>query len=359
MNKGLNVGICGLGLIGGSLAKAFRKNRKVSCISAFDKNINSIKLALKDKVIDKGTTEDYTIFRDADIVFICTPINDVVNTAIAISKLSGALLTDTASTKKQIINNMPESIRFIGGHPMAGSENRGYQASTETLFENAVYIVCDNKLDEDDNRLLDGLIEMTGAIPLRLGNEEHDQAVGMVSHLPHIIASTLVNAVRAKDENNMLSTLAAGGFKDITRIASSDAALWEQILLSSEEAVINSINTYIEELDRLKGILEGRDRDRLIAYLEKAGKYREGIAGLRKGLLPVRPDLFIEVSDKPGIIGIITTLLGTNGINIKNLHIENSREYEGGSLRITLENTADLDRAVKLLNANNFPSRAR
>lgn len=354
--KSIKVGICGLGLIGGSLAKALRRKCGVSSICALDKNNNSLNEAIADKVIDVGSTYNYDVFNDCDIVFICTPIDYIVPVAVEISKVSGAIITDTASTKANIISKIPANIRFVGAHPMAGSHSNGYSASTETLFENAIYVVCSGE-KEDKDLLLD-LIKEIGAISMQLEPVEHDRAVGVISHLPHIVAASLVNTTSNSDKEDLLFRLAAGGFKDLTRIASSDAELWEQILLSSGN-IVEILNNYKVNLDRFIDALISKDKASLVRLLESAKAYRERINNNKKGLLPAECELYIEVTDKPGIIGSVATLLGDNNINIKNLYIENNRDYEGGSMRVTLEKSTDCELAVDILNSNGFTCRAR
>ena len=357
--KGVRVGICGLGLIGGSLAKAFHNKCGINSICALDSNKKSIEQAIKDGVISSGS-DNYNIFSDCDIVFICTPIDEVVKCATLISKFSKAIITDTASTKSEILLNIPSDLRFIGGHPMAGAEVSGYNSSNDLLFENAIYVVIKPlNIAENDYNLLLELIKGIGAVPMELQASEHDKAVGMISHLPHIVAATLVNTVRGADNSVILKQLAAGGFKDITRIASSNANLWKQIIMSSDDTIIDILKQYINQIESLIKIIKNKDDETLIEFLSNAKEYRDAIALSKKGLLGSVAELYIEVSDKPGIIGKVTTILGNSGINISNLYIENNREYEGGCLRITLEKAIDSDRAVNILKENNLVCRAK
>lgn len=357
--KDVRIGICGLGLIGGSLAKAFKRKCGINSICALDNDNNAISLAISDEIIECGSNNDYSIFSSCDVVFVCMPINYTAQAVIKISEVSNAIISDAASTKQRIMDSLPNNIRFIGGHPMAGSERSGYAASSESLFENAVYILCVKNNSKQDIELIESLIKAIGAIPLIIPTEEHDIAVGLISHLPHIIASSLVNYVGEKDSDGKLGILAAGGFKDLTRIASSDAKLWEQILLSSGEQIINIVKQYKDGLEEIINILESSKGEELTQYLNRAKKYRDRIGSGRSGLLTSQTELLIEVSDRPGIIGEVTTLLGNNSINIKNLYIENNREYEGGCLRITLEQSSDSAKAINVLKNKGFTARAR
>lgn len=358
MPCGLNIGICGLGLIGGSLAKALRLRAGITRIVALERDENSLKAALEEGVIDSGSKDEYGIFMDSDIVFVCTPIDYVAECVRKISNISGALITDTASAKNAIMRNIPPDIRFIGGHPMTGSERNGYFASEVGIFENAVYALMPREdTSFSDYELLSTLLENIGALPLKIGKNLHDRAVGAVSHLPHVVAAALVDYVSGKDDSGILSRLAAGGFKDITRIASSDPKLWQQILLSSE-GLETQIRDFILTLETFRDALIRKDSDSLTALLKNARGYRDSLVSL-KGLIKSEAQLFIEVSDRPGIIGEVATLLGTNYINIKNLYIENNREYEGGVLRITLERAEDSEKAILLLSDSGHRCRTK
>ena len=349
------IGICGLGLIGGSLAKAFRNKCNVKEIAALDQNEKALEKALEENIITKASTHDYKLFKDCDIIFVCTPINAVVGAITEISKVSKGLITDTASTKAQIMEQINESCRFIGGHPMAGSETSGYSGASETLFENAMYILCKAKVtDSEDFEMLKKIIEMIGAIPLELTPQEHDKAAGILSHLPHIAAASLVNIVGEKDQTGKLLKLAAGGFKDITRIASSNADLWQQIILSSGDTITNILEDYIKTLQKFSKALKNKNAEAVNTFFSEAKTYRDHILESSSGLIPSNYQLLIEVSDRPGIIGSVTTILGDNGINIKNLYIQNNREYEGGCLRITIEQASQAQAALEILQNNGF-----
>lgn len=358
INQPNKIGICGLGLIGGSIAKALKIRSSDYYIVALDNNANNLERAYNDGVIDEYTDQDYSIFVDCSIIFICTPIDNVVGDVRKIREKSNAIITDTASTKQKIMSMIQDN-KFIGGHPMAGSEKNGYLASSDILFENAAYALCRNgNIDENDFNLIRNIVNEIGAIPLELSASEHDEAVGIISHLPHLVASSLVNTVADNKNSKLLSQLAAGGFKDITRIASSDESLWKQIIMSSGNYIEKILREYSFKINTLADMIANRDTQSLIKYLSQAKEFRELISDSRKGLLTSQKTLYVEVSDKPGIIGEVATLLGKNGINIKNLYIENNREYEGGSLRITLERTEDSEYASKLLSKNGYNNKA-
>lgn len=349
----LKIGICGLGLIGGSLAKAFKEKSNINNIAAFDENESFLLNAFKNGFISEFSKKSLTIFKDCDVVFICTPVSIAPKFIFEISKITNALLTDVGGTKFEI-NNGAKNLRFIGGHPMAGSEKSGFFASDEALFENAIYVLCKGESTSDsDFNLLNELVASIGAIPLEMGAFEHDKAVGLISHLPHIVSASLVN-IAVKDDKKAVLRLAAGGFKDITRISSSDPKLWQEIILSSNNIIVEILDEYIEKLKEIKDLILIKDSEEILSFFINAKKYRDEISENTAGLISTYYELRVEVNDKPGIIGQIATLFGKYDINIKNLNIQHNRDYEGGCLRFTFDTKEQTRKAKELLTLNGF-----
>lgn len=351
--KDLKIGICGLGLIGGSLAKAFKEKSNIINITAFDENESFLVNAFNQGFISGYSSKSLSIFENCDIVFVCTPVLTVQRYVIEISKHTNAIITDVGSTKYEILNKAKD-FKFIGGHPMAGSEKSGFYASDEALFENAIYVLCRGEnIKNSDLNLLKELVVSIGAIPLEMDALEHDKTVGVISHLPHIISASLVNTA-IEDNNKNILRLAAGGFKDITRISSSNPKLWQEIILSSNNIIIEILDKYIEELIEIKNAISKKESEKILLFFTNAKKYRDEISENNKGLLSTYYELRVNVSDKPGIIGYVTTLLGKNDINIKNLNIQHNRDYEGGCLRFTFDTKELTKKARDLLTANGY-----
>lgn len=350
------VGILGLGLIGGSLAKALRFRLGARHIFAVDKSPQSIKEAVDDGVIEAGSTEIDARILECDILFICTP----VKTSMAFidkflhSVKPGCILTDVCSTKGEIIdyiNSLEQAPCFIGGHPMAGSEKTGYAAGSAHLFENAYYMLCPaNSATQEAVAFLKEIIAGIGAIPVIMDAKEHDRITGSISHFPHVVASALVNLVQKTDTPDAkMQMLAAGGFKDITRIASSSPEMWENIVMSNKEQVVSILDSFTDLLGKFKEQLLKEDRQGIFSFFESSKLYRDSFSSNTKGLLPSVHEIVVDVVDKPGIIGEIATLLGKHGINIKNMNISNSREFEQGCLRITLPDVESMQASLDLL----------
>ncbi len=360
----MNIGIVGLGLIGGSIARALGKRAGVRFISAADTDGATLKKAWSDHTISCAAATLREL-EDCDLIYLCVPAGSVFGILDELSRWYGGIVTDTASTKGNIVSyvrcHYPE-MRFVGGHPMAGSEKVGYAASKSSLFENAPYIVCPMRTDSNqatcdhDIQIVRELASRMSAVPVEMDAAEHDTAVGLISHLPHIAAYSLVGMVDSSGDAR-LKAIAAGGFRDITRIASSDPALWADILCDSGDTIANLLEDYIDLLARMKTMLKARDRQALYETFSAAKAYRDQlplIGGL-SGRQAVQ--LWVEVDDKPGMIGKIALLFGDHGINIKNMNIQDNRAYEGGSLRITLSCAEDAKLGARLLESEKLAVR--
>jgi len=350
------VTIIGLGLIGGSLAKALRERAKISDITAISRSIEPINEALSDGTISRGFTEVNEYVWNSDIIFICTPVRHTFRyiDAIAKSIKPQCVVTDVSSTKSEIINyinKMPQPPCFIGGHPMSGIEKAGYSSSFGHLFENAYYILTPSKsTTEAAQTCMIDIIKTIGGIPVTLDAFEHDRITGGISHVPHIIASALVNMVKELDSpDGKMQMLAAGGFKDITRIASSSPEIWESIIQSNKQPIQDIVDVFINILNNFKDYVRNDDTKSIYSFLESARDFRNSFSSNRKGLISPDYEIMVDVVDKPGIIGEIATILGSNSINIKNINVSNSREFEQGCLKITLSDFKSVNIAFDLL----------
>lgn len=355
----MKVGVIGLGLIGGSIAKALKNKLDIQVIG-IDKNEDYIKSALTDNVITSGSS-DYSALNMCDIIFLCLPVKDNINCLKEVIKYvkPGTIITDVSSTKNEIANYaksiIDKDIIFIGGHPMAGSEKSGYYESKPHLFENAYYILTPIKGTTGDAvNTITELIKGIGGIPITLKPEEHDLIVAAISHMPHIMASTIVNITKSLDKDNYMQKLAAGGFKDITRIASSDPIMWENICYSNKENINRLLDMYINKLNEIKQVIGNQEQNGIIMEFESSKKYRDSIPDINRGDIESMFNLYVDIEDKPGVIGIIATILGDNNINIKNIGISNSREHQIGCLVISFNNKEHLDNAYTILSRHGY-----
>lgn len=350
--------IIGLGLIGGSLAKAFRRTNPNFTIKGVDTNRDNLRMALEEGSIDLAAERMEEMIPGSGVVFLCTPVSRIPGLLKTLSRTAepGTIITDAGSIKSGIMKAaeqaLPNDVFFIGGHPMAGAERSGYSAGIPHLFENAYYILT--PLPDTPPwavKHLENLIASTGALPLVLDPLTHDRSVGAVSHLPHIVAAALVHAVRmADDPEHLIKKLAAGGFKDITRIASSNPKMWQDICLSNKEQILPLLSNTIRILHEFGKSLEQNKDEDILAFYEQAKTFRDQIPS--SDILYLLPyyQVYVDVEDRPGIIGQVATILGNQNVNIKNIRIINSREDEPGCLVLSLDSKEAREKAVALLN---------
>ncbi len=357
----ITAGFVGLGLIGGSIAKALKKAIPDIYIIAYNRSRQCLERAACEGVIDEIADNTGASFGGCNIIFLCTPVEYISEYLAALVPhiRPDCILTDAGSVKGYIHKAVKElnlENRFIGGHPMTGSEKTGYDASSELLLENAYYVITPtaNTAPEALDFYI-SLIKKSGAIPIISDPDTHDYAVAGISHVPHLIASSLVNMVRENDTDTcLMKTLAAGGFKDITRIASSSAEVWSQICHTNREQISLMLGKYMDILAQVKENIDN-DREReIFDMFSESREYRDSISINKKGAISGSHDLYCDIEDKEGALSRITLLLADNHINIKNIEIIHNREYKQGVLLIAFYEEKDCTAAAVLLTSNGY-----
>ena len=357
----MTYGFVGLGLIGSSIAKAFRRTYKDCRIIAFNRSEHARVLALQDKVADYATDSIDEHFGECDYIFLCTPVeyNEYYLRKLKSIIKPSCIITDVGSVKTNIHKVVIEEAleeNFIGGHPMAGSEKTGYENGTASLCENALYAITPTALSLPEKvEEYKSLVEGIGAIPLILDYREHDYSVAAISHLPHIIASSLVNLVSdLDDEQETMRTIAAGGFKDITRIASSSPVMWQNICLSNQEQILKLTDCYIHALQDIRSSVADARSDDIISFFRNAKDYRDSITTPVRGSLQKNYSVYCDLVDEAGAIATLATIMASHNISIKNIGILHNREYEDGVLQIEFYEEDALEKAVKLMEDNHY-----
>lgn len=234
---------------------------------------------------------------------------------------------------------------------MAGSEKTGFAASTPYLLENAFYVITPPAgADPAQTQRFRAFVETLGAIPLVLDYDRHDFATASISHLPHILAYSLVNMVKEIDDTQeTMKTIAAGGFRDMTRIAASSPVMWQDICLSNKKQLLHLMRLYEKELQKIRASIEAESREEMASYFTEAKNYRDSLAVRQPGTMQPIYELYCDLIDEVGGIATIATLLASNGINIKNIGILHNREFQEGVLHIELYEQKSLDAAELLL----------
>lgn len=355
------IGFIGLGLIGGSIAKGIKRSRPDVKLLAYMRTRSRLEQAMQDGIIDgilNGVGEQ---LRECDIIFLCTPVEYNARYLAEIRPYlkENAIVTDVGSTKSDIHRTVKELQMencFVGGHPMAGSEKTGYENATDHLLENAYYILTPtpHSRPEDVEEMV-AIARLIGSLPVVLDYERHDRIVAAISHLPHIIASSLVNLVRdSDDDKERMKQLAAGGFKDITRIASSSPEMWEQICMTNTGPISEMLTAYIASLQQILGHLKQQDSHAIYELFDHSRIYRNSISDVSKGSVPPDYSFTVDIVDEPGSISTLSVILSARGINIKNIGINHNREHGEGALRITFYEEAAMNAAWEQLKKYNY-----
>lgn len=274
----------GFGLIAGSIAKAFRLHYPKCHLSAFAPSGRNTTPAFADGTLDYIMQSITDGVEDSDLVILCGPVslNEVNMEEIAPHLKNGAILTDVGSVKGNIVKkaaNLGIASSFIGGHPMAGSEKTGYSFASPTLLEGTKYILTPTKDNhQDDIDALAGLLSITKCHVIITDTSKHDKATAAISHVPHLISAALVKQVMQEDfEDGFMKKIAAGGFRDTTRIAASSPAMWKQICETNSDNIISDLESYIGYLEEIKDSLINKDFDAIRELFEIVGPYRESL----------------------------------------------------------------------------------
>ncbi|MCQ2500042.1 MAG: prephenate dehydrogenase [Lachnospiraceae bacterium] len=358
--RNLTIGFIGLGLIGGSVARSLRKMYPEFTIMAYSRSASTTQMAMEENLIDKICEKNDPAFSECDYIFLCAPVQTNITYLPFLKEIiqPNCIITDVGSVKGLMhtaIREVGLSDNFIGGHPMAGSEKTGLESSTDYMFENAYYFITPEpgiskeRIDEFTE-----LVSATKALTLVMPPEKHDFIVAGISHLPHIMASCLVNTVKGLDtEDQDMKRVAAGGFKDITRIASSSPEMWQQICLTNPIQISSVLGTFIEKLQYAKSLVDAAASEELISMFSSSKNYRDSLLDLRTHNA-LSNFFYTDMRDESGGIATLTVLLAVKGISIRDIGIIHNREYEQGVLRIEFYNTVDMDAAKEILTKNNY-----
>jgi len=341
-----NILIAGLGLIGGSLAKALKQSGEFHLLG-FDTHEETLQYALDHRIIDQSFTCFADAALEADVIILAAPISKTIELMVKINALDfdhDVVVTDVSSVKGSVLqtaeNFTNDKVTFIGGHPMAGSHKNGIWAAKAHLFENAIYVLTptDKKANEKVT-MLKNILQPTKSRFIVLQPDEHDEMTSVVSHFPHLIASSLVHQAKAWQETHAyLPELAAGGFRDITRIASSNPVMWQDIFHHNGQKLSQLLEEWISEMTSLKSMLEANEKENMISYLDQAKQYRDGLEKNKKGAIRSFYDLYVDIKDQPGAIALVVQMLAVKDISITNIRILEIRDDVHGALRISVPN---------------------
>lgn len=356
--------VVGVGLIGGSIAASVKAVSPQTKVYGVDTVQGSLDAALSSGALDAAALPQDRVVDE----WICAGGSDLVILAIPVfaarewfARLHTAgfdgVVTDTASTKSVITQIAAEELgdisRYLPGHPMAGSEVNGFDGARADLFQGAYWILCPSDSTQDEVFLkLHETFSSLGARIISIAREQHDSAVAIVSHVPHMVASSLVElAANHADERKELLRLAAGGFKDSTRIAAGSPRLWTGIALDNKDALVSGISEMRDILGQFEDAIRAGDAERLNALLTRSAELRQSLPAKWIPDSAKLTQVRIPMADRTGVIAEVTGIAGHAGCNIQSIEIDHINESTA-VLELILTDEGDMGRlGGELINA--------
>lgn len=350
--------VAGVGLIGGSVGLGTRQRFLAERVVGFDQDPAVLEAARGMGVIDDAQLHPGPWLREAELVVLASPARALVPLARSLEPFLGpqTLLTDVGSIKAEVCRELAH-LPFVGGHPMAGSERVGVQHADAALLENAVWVLTpDETTDPAALGTVRRFVEQLGARPLETTPERHDRLVAAVSHLPFLTAVALTELVAQSGDRDLMMLLAAGGFRDLTRVASGSPRMSRDMVVGNREALRGALAAFRAHLGELEALLE--DPEAMLGRAEAAKRTRDALPIVRRSLLPARFEVVIAVPDRPGELARITRALGEAGVNIKDIEVLSIREA-GGAVRLAFDHEEGLRTGTRALQAAGYEVRGR
>ena len=354
MTSAERVAILGTGLIGTSIAMA--AVRAGESVRGFDIDPRALARAAERSGLTPSSTLEGCV-RGATLVFVCTPIPSLGGLVAEVLRLvPEAIVTDVGSVKSQVMAEVARDAdpahaeRFVGGHPMGGSERSGPDHASAAVLDGAVWVLCPSPaVPEATLARVAAWVEKVGARPTPMEPERHDRLVAVVSHLPQVASTSLMALAAAEEAGEPeILLLAAGGFRDLTRLAASSPHLWSDILLANADAIARAIDLYVERLSRLRGLIGAGDADGVERAFGDAKRARLSLAAkpqVKAGVAVLQ----VPVPDRPGVLAEVTSTMSEAGVNIEDLQIVHSPEGGRGTVHLTVAADAaeDAERALR------------
>jgi prephenate dehydrogenase len=355
--------VVGVGMMGGSLALAARGRADVDEVVGFDSDPQALEEALARGVITEAATSASEAAAYADLVVVSTPVRSIPSLVeeCAAADPRPRLITDMGSTKSVIMNALSDSARslFIGGHPMCGAADSGVRYARADLFEGADYFLCTTgaafpKL----YAMLQKFLVDLGARPTHIDPEAHDRILAVISHLPHVLANALMQHAGGFSVGGKRALQWAGAsFKDLTRVAGSNPAMWSDIFLENRVALSESLEAVAQLLGDFATNLAAADPEGVARSIEAAGAYKEEMLEFADISPATLYKVTVRVPDEPGVIARVMTALGEASINVEDLTLHHMSRSVGGDLEVFVAGEDVAERAEDLLNAIRYPSR--
>jgi prephenate dehydrogenase len=350
--------IIGTGLIGASVALAAKRVGAAAEVAGFDPDPAALAAAGARGAIDDPASSLEAAVDGAELAVVAAPVAQLaaqVTTVLAASG-DGTTVTDVGSTKLGVSSAARGSARFVGGHPVCGSEARGAEHSSAELFEGATWFLTPlTETDPARHRLVHGFVSALGATPVAIDPEAHDRLVALTSHLPHALANLLVNqAGGGRIEGHEPLAAAGGSLRDMTRVAGANPRIWVDIFLENTDALRGALGEHRRRVEQLEAALEARDAGFIARWIGEAADNR------RQMLEQAFPDagelhqLRVHVPDRPGVLAGITQALGAQRINIEDFELHHVSPERGGTLTLLVTGASEARRAAALLESQGY-----
>ncbi len=348
-------GVIGLGLMGGSVALALRRQ-------GFEVVGTDVSRARLDEAISRCVLDSAWAGADDSIEFVvvATPVDVVADSVfVALRDAPRAIVTDVGSVKASIAAAVVDA-RFVPGHPMAGSELSGLDGAREDLFDDALWVLTPtDHTAASAIAAAHAVVSSLGAEAVVVAPERHDELVALVSHVPHLVAASLMNmAAASAEDHGLLLRLAAGGFRDMTRVAAGDPQIWPSICLSNDDAITRGLDRLVEMLATVRTAIDTGDRASLHESLAAASSARRALPARRASTAVELAEVVVPIPDRPGALADITTTASAIGVNIDNIELTHTMEGEGG-VAVLLVPAADAARLQEELAGRGFRSVVR
>lgn len=350
--------IAGVGLIGGSIGLGVRQRFLAEKVAGLDPDPEALDAAQWTGVIDETHLEPGEWLRDADLVILAAPVQSLVELAEEIEPFLGddTIVTDVGGVKAELVRKLSH-LRFVGGHPMAGSERPGVVNADAALLENAVWVLTPvAETDPEAYARVEEFVSQLGARPLKVEPAQHDRLVAAVSHVPYLTALALTQLVAEDEDRDLMMLLAAGGFRDLTRVASGSTRMSRDMVVGNHHAVKSTAAELGRHLQALIDQLD--DPEELLRTANRAKRTRDSLPIVRRSLYPARFEITIAVPDQPGQLAIITQALGEAKVNIKDIEVLGIREA-GGAVRLAFDDEDGMRRGVIALRSRGYEIRGR
>ena len=348
--------------MGGSLALAARQKSRVDEVRGYDSDARSLDDALAAGVITRRCASVADAAAGADLVVVCTPVRRIpalVEEAAA-AEPPPRLISDIGSTKATLLSRLSARARplFIGGHPVCGAETSGVRFARPDLFERATYFLCpSDDVSPEMHEALHGWVADLGARPVVIGAEAHDRIMALVSHVPHVLANVLMAEVGGFEASGRRALYSVGpSFKDLTRVAGANPAMWGDIFFDNRDALISSLKSIAADIMLLCEHLRDGDEDQLAKGIQKAATYRRELLQHEDIAPETLYRITVRIPDEPGVLSRVMTSLGNANINIEDLTLHHFSRTVGGDLVLYVSGEEESITAGELVEALGYPA---